>query len=123
MTKNPCERRCWTCGNVAMHADDIAPDVCCQKCGSQDTRRTKPSAADQKLTKRQEFEQIGQLLARCVSGGMIVEISPTQDHGFWVWIGLLENGGEHTGIANKSGKTLWDALISAVEAAEQGVGE
>lgn len=70
-----------------------------------------------------EFEQIGQLLARCVSGGMIVEISPTQDQGFWVWIGLLENGGEHTGIANKSGKTLWEALISAVEAAEQGVGE
>lgn len=21
--KNPCKRKCWGCGNVAMHADDI----------------------------------------------------------------------------------------------------
>lgn len=36
--KNPCKRKCWNCGNVAMHTDDVTPDVCCQLCGSQDTR-------------------------------------------------------------------------------------
>lgn len=70
-----------------------------------------------------EHAQVGALLARCVSGGMIVEISPSQDRGFWVWIGLLENGGEHTGLANKSGRTLLEALTKAVEAAEQAVRE
>jgi len=35
------ERKCWDCGNVADHADDITPHVNCKKCGSQDTRRTK----------------------------------------------------------------------------------
>lgn len=39
----PHERRCWNCGNVAMHADAVAPAVLCKKCGSQDTRRTKRS--------------------------------------------------------------------------------
>lgn len=36
--KTPCKRKCWNCGKVAMHTDDITPDVCCQLCGSQDTR-------------------------------------------------------------------------------------
>lgn len=32
------KRKCWTCGNIAMHADNITPDVLCKECGSQDTR-------------------------------------------------------------------------------------
>lgn len=35
------ERKCWDCGNVAEHESRIAPEVCCKKCGSQDTRATK----------------------------------------------------------------------------------
>lgn len=31
-------RKCWNCGNVADHESDVAPGVCCRKCGSQDTR-------------------------------------------------------------------------------------
>ena len=37
----PNERRCWDCGNVAVHLDFITPHVLCKKCGSQDTRRLK----------------------------------------------------------------------------------
>ncbi len=40
-TNGPHERRCHDCGNVAIHADNIAPEVCCKKCGSQDTRWTR----------------------------------------------------------------------------------
>jgi DNA-directed RNA polymerase subunit RPC12/RpoP len=43
---NPCERKCWSCGNVAMHEDDVTPGVLCKKCGSQDTRlleRSRPT--------------------------------------------------------------------------------
>lgn len=32
------ERKCWNCGNIAMHADNVVPWVLCTKCGSQDTR-------------------------------------------------------------------------------------
>ena len=39
------ERRCHDCGNVAIHADMVTPWVLCSKCGSQDTRRTKPVPA------------------------------------------------------------------------------
>lgn len=35
------KRRCWECGNVAYHSEQIAPYVCCRKCGSQDTRLVK----------------------------------------------------------------------------------
>lgn len=37
-------RKCWDCGNVAEHSDNIVPEVLCKKCGSQDTRliREKP---------------------------------------------------------------------------------
>ena len=34
------ERKCWNCGNVSVHTDDVMPEVLCRKCGSQDTRRT-----------------------------------------------------------------------------------
>lgn len=34
------ERKCWGCGNAAEHTSRITPKVCCQKCGSQDTRAT-----------------------------------------------------------------------------------
>ena len=36
------ERKCHDCGNVAIHEDRITPWVLCKKCGSQDTRPTKP---------------------------------------------------------------------------------
>ncbi len=32
------KRKCWDCGNVAMHESDITHGVLCSKCGSQDTR-------------------------------------------------------------------------------------
>ena len=35
------ERKCWGCGNVAEHEDNIVPHVLCKSCGSQDTRPTK----------------------------------------------------------------------------------
>lgn len=35
------KRKCWDCGNVAVHARSITPEVLCTKCGSQDTRRIK----------------------------------------------------------------------------------
>jgi hypothetical protein len=35
------ERKCWSCGNVAEHADRVVPHVLCRICGSQDTRATK----------------------------------------------------------------------------------
>lgn len=41
------ERKCWDCGNVAEHEDNIVPHVLCKKCGSQDTRQT--HAANSKL--------------------------------------------------------------------------
>lgn len=39
--KTPCTRKCHDCGNVADHLDNIAPEVCCRNCGSQDTRLVK----------------------------------------------------------------------------------
>lgn len=35
------KRRCWACHNVAEHLDNVAPEVLCKKCGSQDTRLIK----------------------------------------------------------------------------------
>lgn len=35
------ERKCWDCGNIAEHADNVIPYVLCTKCGSQDTRPTR----------------------------------------------------------------------------------
>ena len=40
-TSVPHERKCFDCGNVAVHQDNIKPEVCCKKCGSQDTRVVK----------------------------------------------------------------------------------
>ena len=37
----PHQRECWDCKNIATHKSMVAPDVCCEKCGSQDTRRIK----------------------------------------------------------------------------------
>jgi hypothetical protein len=31
-------RKCWACGNIAEHTDNVVPAVLCKKCGSQDTR-------------------------------------------------------------------------------------
>lgn len=44
------KRLCWNCGNVADHSSDVTPGVCCQLCGSQDTRllkQSKPKVIDQ----------------------------------------------------------------------------
>lgn len=41
----PHERRCHDCGNVAIHADRVAPEVWCKKCGSRDTRWTRKAVA------------------------------------------------------------------------------
>lgn len=35
-------RRCWGCGNIAEHADNVVPEVLCKKCGSRDTRFQRP---------------------------------------------------------------------------------
>lgn len=34
-------RKCHACGNVARHADNVAPYVDCRQCGSRDTRKVK----------------------------------------------------------------------------------
>jgi hypothetical protein len=34
-------RKCWQCCNIALHKKNFAPEVCCKKCGSQDTRLLK----------------------------------------------------------------------------------
>lgn len=34
-------RRCWDCGAINLHSDNIAPEVCCKRCRSQDTRLMK----------------------------------------------------------------------------------
>ena len=47
---NPGERRCWDCGNVAMHEDNIVPHVLCRKCGSQDTRLTRKHPFPKSIT-------------------------------------------------------------------------
>lgn len=38
---NPHYRRCWSCGAINLHSDNIAPEVCCKRCRSQDTRLMK----------------------------------------------------------------------------------
>lgn len=40
MTK-PRYRRCWDCGAINLHSDNITPEVCCKRCQSQDTRLMK----------------------------------------------------------------------------------
>jgi len=37
-------RKCWDCGNIAEHTDNVVPEVLCKKCGSQDTRVVKDQA-------------------------------------------------------------------------------
>jgi DNA-directed RNA polymerase subunit RPC12/RpoP len=34
----PHYRRCWDCGAISLHADNVTPEVLCKRCGSQDTR-------------------------------------------------------------------------------------
>lgn len=40
MTK-PHYRRCWDCSAISLHGDNVTPEVCCKRCGSQDTRLMK----------------------------------------------------------------------------------
>ncbi len=37
------KRKCWDCGNVALHDDSVVPHVLCKHCGSHDTRRLRES--------------------------------------------------------------------------------
>jgi hypothetical protein len=34
----PHYRRCHECRAISLHSDNVTPEVCCKKCGSQDTR-------------------------------------------------------------------------------------
>lgn len=34
-------RKCYACGNVAIHSESVVPEVLCTQCGSQDTRLMK----------------------------------------------------------------------------------
>jgi hypothetical protein len=61
------ERKCYECGAVAEHFDNVAPEVCCKTCGSQNTNRvSKPPV---RLTRQQvctALSEISQLaLAAC----------------------------------------------------------
>lgn len=77
------ERKCWDCGNVAQHTDNVTPEVLCRKCGSQDTRATrvtnKPDRSkmdipqnwvrnyvDQILVMAKQFEDASPMRAACV---------------------------------------------------------
>ena len=53
---NPEERRCWNCGNVAMHDDNVSPPVLCKKCGSQDTRLTRKHSIPKSITDGERHE-------------------------------------------------------------------
>jgi hypothetical protein len=37
----PHYRRCHECRAISLHSDNVTPEVCCKKCGSQDTRAFK----------------------------------------------------------------------------------
>jgi DNA-directed RNA polymerase subunit RPC12/RpoP len=37
----PHYRRCWECGAINLHSDNVTPEVCCKRCGSRDTRLMK----------------------------------------------------------------------------------
>lgn len=111
----PCERKCWTCGNVAMHEDNVTPWVLCKKCGSQDTRLTKPTPGMQKIDEEREHAQVGALLAKCES--FEVERCPCKCD--WHASILQADTGWHDGY----GPTQLAAIRAAVEDAEQGVRE
>lgn len=40
------QRKCFDCGNVATHSDNIVPEVLCKVCRSQDTRAMPPSKSE-----------------------------------------------------------------------------
>ncbi len=46
------ERKCHDCGNVAVHQDNITPEVLCKKCRSQDTRVVRKPPPPPDLTPR-----------------------------------------------------------------------
>lgn len=54
----PCKRKCWNCGNVAEHEDNVTPYVLCSICGSQDTRLVRDKEPESKWN---EFRKAGLL--------------------------------------------------------------
>ena len=57
------ERKCWGCGNVAIHRSSITPWVLCSNCGSQDTRKIKQpimESEDIEQALRDELKRHGQ---------------------------------------------------------------
>lgn len=53
------ERKCWDCGNIAVHEDNVTPWVCCSMCGSRDTRpRPVPAIHPAETVLRSEIESV-----------------------------------------------------------------
>ncbi len=50
------KRKCWDCGNVALHEESVVPNVLCKQCGSQDTRKVRenPQSTDCKRSELTE---------------------------------------------------------------------
>lgn len=59
------ERKCHDCGNVAIHEDRITPWVLCKKCGSQDTRPTKPPPPTREQQLESTVAELVGLLREC----------------------------------------------------------
>lgn len=74
------ERKCWDCGNVAIHAKAITPEVLCSKCGSQDTRRTYRAGAPTSISLEELKRQRDTLLEACLSALKFNE-NPTLEPG------------------------------------------
>jgi len=66
---NCCWRKCWGCGKIQIHQDDIVPGVLCRFCGSQDTRLLKEET--QALKEEKAKNEIGDLRAKAVRKGLM----------------------------------------------------
>lgn len=55
MSSKSHQRKCWDCGNIAEHLDNITPEVLCKICGSQDTRLIKETQSEPQLKKWLRF--------------------------------------------------------------------
>lgn len=87
------ERKCWDCGNVAEHNDNIVPHVLCKKCGSQDTRLTRTEERDRDLKQLNEqlcgfWKQLKALemqISELLPDGTVVNAARSDD------VSLIEN--------------------------------
>ncbi len=69
------QRKCWDCGNIAVHTDNIVPQVLCKQCGSQDTRRVKEEGPKPGLTVTSVF---GESRIAITDGMNRIELSLTR---------------------------------------------